>query len=118
MAAPAQPTPSTESSGRKPAMGETFSLPLELDRATFETAVLDAQGEEVALCSLDQHRLHAARLARAVNAHDALLKALREVIEFCDDPNGSEKNESLAAGMSRLLPAARAAVTLAERSAK
>lgn len=45
---------------------------------------------------------------------DELLAALRDIQEFCDDPDGSEKSESLAMGLSRLLPAARAAIAKAE----
>ena len=36
--------------------------------------------------------------------------ALRDIVQFCDDPNGSQRGETLAAGMARLLPRARAIV--------
>lgn len=39
-----------------------------------------------------------------------LLAAVKAIVEFCDDPNGSEKPESLAMGLARLLPAARMAI--------
>lgn len=38
--------------------------------------------------------------------------ALQEIVDFCDDPNGSENPESLAMGLARLLPAARAALNV------
>jgi hypothetical protein len=44
---------------------------------------------------------------------EALYEALKAIVEFCDDPNGSEKPPSLAVGMSRLLRPARAALRLA-----
>lgn len=46
-----------------------------------------------------------------------LLSSLRAIVDFCDDPNGSEKPESLAMGLARLLPAARAALTKATGAA-
>lgn len=53
-------------------------------------------------------------LRAAFSACDAEVKRLREALEaivsFCDDPNGSDQGESLAFGLSRLLPAARAAL--------
>lgn len=42
-----------------------------------------------------------------------LLAALKDIVAFCDDPEGSSKPESLAMGLSRLLPAAREAVSKA-----
>lgn len=36
---------------------------------------------------------------------------LREVVDFCDDPNGSEQRETLAEGLSRMLPNCRALLT-------
>lgn len=41
-----------------------------------------------------------------------LREALTAIVEFCDDPHGSEKPESLASGMARLLVPARIAVAL------
>lgn len=52
--------------------------------------------------------------ARAMSAAPDLLAALKAIQEFCDDPNGSERGESLGAGLARLLPAARAAIAKAE----
>lgn len=43
-----------------------------------------------------------------------LFKALEAIQQFCDDPDGSEKPESLAMGLARLLPAARAALAKAK----
>jgi hypothetical protein len=62
--------------------------------------------------------LHSKYLGTAQAAIDAsgapdLLSALKAIRDFCDDPNGSEKPESLAMGLSRLLPAARAAIAKA-----
>ena len=37
-------------------------------------------------------------------------EVLKAIVDFCDDPRGSELNETLAMGLSRLLPAARAAL--------
>lgn len=51
---------------------------------------------------------------RAINAE--LLAALKGIVDFCDDPHGSEKTESLVMGMARLLPAARSAVAKAEEA--
>ena len=44
-----------------------------------------------------------------------LLASLADIVEFCDDPDGSEKGESLACGLVRLLPAARVAVKAARK---
>ena len=44
-------------------------------------------------------------------ANVSLREALGPIVEFCDDPDGSEKGESLACGLARLLPAARTALT-------
>lgn len=41
---------------------------------------------------------------------NALRRALEQIVNFCDDPNGSEKPESLAMGLARLLPGAREAL--------
>ena len=43
---------------------------------------------------------------RDINAE--LVAALTVIVDFCDDPHGSEKPESLACGLARLLPHARA----------
>ena len=43
-----------------------------------------------------------------------LLSALEAIQQFLDDPSGSESAESIALGLSRLLPAARAAVAKAK----
>ena len=51
--------------------------------------------------------------ARLIAASPDLYQSLADIVEFCDDPNGSEKDESLAMGMGRLLIAARAAITKA-----
>lgn len=48
-------------------------------------------------------------IAAAPNLYEALL----EIQSFCDDPDGSEKRESLAMGLARLLPAARTALAKA-----
>ena len=48
----------------------------------------------------------------AVNA--ALLDALEGIVDFCDDPSGSDKPETLAGGLARLLPEARAAIASAK----
>lgn len=45
--------------------------------------------------------------------HKALLAALTAIVEFCDDPDGSDKGPSLALGLCGLLPAARAAIAKA-----
>lgn len=42
-----------------------------------------------------------------------LYASLAELVAFCDDPDGSEKPESLADGLARMLPAARKAITKA-----
>lgn len=41
------------------------------------------------------------------------LDALKAIVDFCDDPRGSESSESLAMGLCRLLPTARAALAKA-----
>lgn len=46
-----------------------------------------------------------------------VVKALRDIVDFCDDPNGSEGRESLALGLARLLPAGRQALASPEASA-
>lgn len=51
--------------------------------------------------------------ARLIAAAPDLLAALRDIATFCDDPEGSERAETLALGMVRLLPAARAALAKA-----
>jgi|CXWL01.1.fsa_nt_gi hypothetical protein len=51
-----------------------------------------------------------AELTRLREDRERLLEALRDIVEFCDDPDGSEKGESLACGLARLLPAARAVI--------
>ncbi len=51
--------------------------------------------------------------ARLIAAAPELLEALSAIRDFCDDPAGSEHWETLALGLSRLLPAARAAVNKA-----
>lgn len=53
-----------------------------------------------------------------ITAAPELFAALRDIQEFCDDPEGSTKSESLADGLSRLLPAARKAVAKAVQDAK
>ena len=61
------------------------------------------------------------RIAEAVFDRDAalvaaapeLLEALSAIQTFCDDPAGSEHWETLALGLSRLLPAARQAIAKA-----
>lgn len=52
--------------------------------------------------------------AHLIAAAPELYEALRAIQDFCDDPNGSEKPETLASGLARLLPAARAAIAKAE----
>lgn len=42
-----------------------------------------------------------------------ILAALKAIVDFCDDPEGSEKGPSLAVGLSGLLPEARAAISTA-----
>jgi hypothetical protein len=44
-------------------------------------------------------------------ATKGVTEALRAIVDFCDDPNGSESNESLGMGLARLLPAAREALS-------
>jgi hypothetical protein len=39
---------------------------------------------------------------------DEALVVLRDIVDFCDDPDGSTKRETLAEGLSRMLPSARA----------
>lgn len=51
--------------------------------------------------------------ARAAQPHppaDRVREALANIVAFCDDPKGSEKPETLALGLARLLPPARAAL--------
>ncbi len=50
------------------------------------------------------------RRAEAEDERDELQAALKAIVDFCDDPNGSEKPETLASGLARLLPKARAAI--------
>jgi hypothetical protein len=57
------------------------------------------------------HALFAAALHSQPQEPDALRGALRDIVEFCDDPHGSEHHETLAVGLSRMLPAARAALS-------
>lgn len=40
----------------------------------------------------------------------SVFTSLKDIVDFCDDPDGSEKGEDIAGGLARLLPAARAAV--------
>lgn len=49
-------------------------------------------------------------IVRACNSHYPLFEALSDIVRFCDDPRGSEQQESLALGLARLLPAARVAL--------
>ncbi len=51
--------------------------------------------------------------ARLIAAAPDLFAALEAIADFCDDPNGSENPESLAMGLARMLPAARAALSKA-----
>jgi hypothetical protein len=50
------------------------------------------------------------RRAEAEDKRDELQAALKAIVDFCDDPNGSETPETLASGLARLLPKARAAI--------
>ena len=43
-----------------------------------------------------------------------LREALRGIVWFCDDPNGSDNPETLAVGLSRLLVPARAALAASQ----
>jgi len=52
---------------------------------------------------------------RPAAADAGVREALRDIVEFCDDPEGSEKPESLGMGLARLLPAARVALSLAAK---
>jgi hypothetical protein len=58
-----------------------------------------------------------AGLAAAALPQDEREAALKAIVEFCDDPHGSDKGESLAVGLARLLPAARAALSVASPAA-
>lgn len=42
---------------------------------------------------------------------EQMAEATAAIVEFCDDPDGSEKPETLAEGLARLLPGARAALS-------
>jgi hypothetical protein len=48
-----------------------------------------------------------------IAAAPELFAALNDLVWLCDDPNGSERDESLTMGLVRLLPAARAAIAKA-----
>ena len=70
---------------------------------------------------LAEWKQHAAEnletIRKLVNQRGELLAALKGLVEFCDDPQGSEKPESLGMGLARLLPAARAIIAKAEGGA-
>lgn len=54
----------------------------------------------------------------ALKAQQAVLvEALRAITDFCDDPEGSDKPETLAEGLARLLPAARTALAQVKEGA-
>ena len=53
---------------------------------------------------LDDHPEETAANARLITEAPAMEAALRELVEFCDDPNGSENWETLALGLARMLP--------------
>jgi hypothetical protein len=63
--------------------------------------------DEMSGRAIARHILDAAGFAQ-------LYDALKAIQEFCDDPKGSESDETLAMGLARLLPAARAAIARAE----
>lgn len=52
--------------------------------------------------------------AKLIAAAPELLAALTAIRWFCDNPNGSDGTDTLAMGLARLLPAARAAIAKAE----
>jgi hypothetical protein len=56
----------------------------------------------------------AAYTASLAAENERLREALSELVSFCDDPQGSEKGESLVCGLVRLLPACRAALSAAK----
>lgn len=66
---------------------------------------------DVAFCDTQDR---AVEFVTAIANRSALLAALREIVTFCDDPHGSENPETLAEGLARMLPAARAAIAKAE----
>jgi len=58
-----------------------------------------------------------AEITRLKSINTDLLEAISAIVEFCDDPNGSDKPESLAMGLARLLPAARTSIAKATGAA-
>ena len=66
-------------------------------------------GEDATGCASDIRALISAS-PRPAAADAGVREALKDIVEFCDDPEGSEKPESLGMGLARLLPAARAAL--------
>ena len=82
--------------------------------------IVDPDGKDVCfrsvttMCSGSEESIAEAEAnTDLIAAAPDLLAALKAIQWFCDDPNGSEKGETLANGLVRLLPAARDAISRA-----
>jgi len=73
-----------------------------------------ANAERIAACVNAFVGIPPASVERIVPLFGELMEALTAIVDFCDDPNGGDKPESLAMGLARLLPAARAAIVRAK----
>lgn len=85
-------------------------------RAKAESALREAQAEIARITRVCDERVDHLREAvedntRLVAKLDQLAEAARALVEFCDDPDGAEKPDSLALGLARLLPDLRAALS-------
>lgn len=81
---------------------------LELSISFPGNIINDSMGHTVA--AVNPGHVAAAEFIRLFQYAPEVRAALSAIMDFCDDPNGSDKEESLAIGLARLLPAAREAI--------
>lgn len=86
---------------------------VQCDKCTATMGYSDSEDEAITAWNARASDAHIERI-EALNAE--AVSALRSIVEFCDDPEGSSKSETLAFGLARLLPAARAALSKAQQS--
>jgi uncharacterized small protein (DUF1192 family) len=87
-------------------MSQIAALVAEIERLNAENAELEFLLHEGGTWE-QQLSASESRVAELTAEVERLKGALSEIVEFCDNPHGSEKPESLAMGLARLLPAAR-----------
>ncbi len=68
-----------------------------------------AEGDERGYGDIAESRDNSLAVLDAVGFHE-MREALRDIVEFCNDPEGSDKPETLAEGLARMLPRASAAL--------